>query len=118
MRRWRPPGRGAAFRSSAPSRAVVRPLRPTTGVAEFVRGKIRATVADPAVAETLSPRRYPIGAKRLCVDTGYYETFNRPNVRLVDLRERRSQRSPRRASGRPTPRSSSTASSSPPASTP
>ena len=55
-------------------------------VADFVRSKIRATVADPAVAEALSPRGYAIGSKRLCVDTGYYATFNRPNVRLVDLR--------------------------------
>jgi cyclohexanone monooxygenase len=42
-------------------------------------------VADPAVAEILTPRGYPVGAKRLCVDTNYYETFNRDNVTLVDL---------------------------------
>lgn len=52
--------------------------------AEFVRGKIREIVRDPAVAELLSPRQV-IGCKRLCIDTGYYETFNRPNVRLVDV---------------------------------
>jgi cation diffusion facilitator CzcD-associated flavoprotein CzcO len=56
-------------------------------VAEFVRDKIRTAVADPDVAEALSPRDYAIGSKRLCVDTGYYDTFNRPNVRLVDLRK-------------------------------
>ncbi|HKY76063.1 MAG TPA: NAD(P)/FAD-dependent oxidoreductase [Acidimicrobiia bacterium] len=55
-------------------------------LAEFVRRKIRATVADPAVADRLSPTQR-IGCKRLCVDTGYFETFNRPNVRLIDLRE-------------------------------
>ena len=55
-------------------------------LAEFVRNKIRAIVTDPETAETLCPKTYPIGTKRLCVDTGYYETFNRPNVRLVDLR--------------------------------
>lgn len=54
-------------------------------LAEFVRSKIRSTVHDPATAEALCPRSFPIGTKRLCVDTGYYETFNRPNVRLVDL---------------------------------
>ncbi|HXH82782.1 MAG TPA: NAD(P)/FAD-dependent oxidoreductase [Candidatus Tectomicrobia bacterium] len=54
--------------------------------AEFFRAKIRATVRDPAVAEALCPRDYPLGTKRLCVDTDYYETFNRPNVTLVDLR--------------------------------
>jgi cyclohexanone monooxygenase len=54
--------------------------------AEFVRGKICEIVEDPAVAELLCPRDYPFGTKRLCVDTSYFETFNRPNVTLVDLR--------------------------------
>ncbi len=54
--------------------------------AEFVRGKIREIVRDPAVAELLSPKQV-IGCKRLCVDTGYFETFNRPNVSLVDISE-------------------------------
>jgi cyclohexanone monooxygenase len=52
---------------------------------EFARRKIRAIVHDPAVAELLSPRHF-IGMKRTCVDTGYYETYNRPNVELVDIR--------------------------------
>jgi cyclohexanone monooxygenase len=52
--------------------------------AEFVRRKIRETVHDPEVADLLSPRTV-IGCKRLCVDTGYYATFNRPNVKLVDV---------------------------------
>lgn len=52
----------------------------------FVADKIAAIVADPAVASMLTPRDYPIGTKRLCVDTGYYDTFNRDNVTLVDLR--------------------------------
>ena len=54
--------------------------------AEFFRAKIRATVRDPLVAEALSPRDHPLGTKRLCADSGYYETFNRPNVTLIDLR--------------------------------
>jgi len=54
--------------------------------AEFVRAKIREVVADPAVAEALSPRTFPIGTKRPCLDTGYYATFNKAHVRLVDLR--------------------------------
>lgn len=54
--------------------------------AEFVRQKIRETVKDPKVAELLSPKTV-IGCKRLCVDTGYYATFNRPNVTLVDVSE-------------------------------
>jgi cyclohexanone monooxygenase len=52
--------------------------------AEYVRAKIRSVVDDPAVAERLSPTSV-IGCKRLCVDTGYYATFNRPNVTLVDV---------------------------------
>ncbi len=55
--------------------------------AEFVRSKIRSAVRDPAVADKLAPNQYPIGTKRICVDTGYYETFNRENVTLVDLRD-------------------------------
>ncbi len=54
--------------------------------AEFFRAKIQAIVRDAAVAELLSPRDYPVGTKRLCVDTNYYDTFNRDNVTLVDLR--------------------------------
>ena len=50
----------------------------------FIRSKIRAVVDDPAVAELLSPR-HVVGCKRLCVDTHYFETFNRPNVTLVDV---------------------------------
>ncbi|MBU1374363.1 MAG: NAD(P)/FAD-dependent oxidoreductase [Alphaproteobacteria bacterium] len=52
---------------------------------QFVADKIRGTVKDPVTAEKLIPKTYPIGSKRICVDTGYYETFNRPNVSLVDL---------------------------------
>lgn len=55
--------------------------------AEFVRRKIRSLVHDPAVAELLCPDNHPIGTKRICVDTGYYQTFNRDNVTLVNLRE-------------------------------
>ncbi|HEX5613147.1 MAG TPA: NAD(P)/FAD-dependent oxidoreductase [Burkholderiales bacterium] len=52
--------------------------------AGFVRAKIRETVRDPQVARLLEPRQV-IGCKRLCIDSGYYETFNRPNVQLVDV---------------------------------
>ena len=56
-------------------------------VADFVRSKIGEIVHDPAVAEKLKPRTFPFGTKRLPLDTNYYQTFNRPNVSLVDLRE-------------------------------
>ncbi|MCC7120607.1 MAG: NAD(P)/FAD-dependent oxidoreductase [Gammaproteobacteria bacterium] len=54
--------------------------------ADFVARKIREKVADPALAAKLIPTDHPLGTKRLCVDTGYYETFNRDNVTLVDIR--------------------------------
>jgi cation diffusion facilitator CzcD-associated flavoprotein CzcO/acetyl esterase/lipase len=57
------------------------------GAAEFVRNKVRAKVDDPELAETLVPQDYPIFTKRLCLDTNYYETFNRDHVELVDLRK-------------------------------
>jgi len=55
--------------------------------AEFVREKIRATVHDPEVAASLTPTDHPFGSKRLCVDIDYFETYNRPNVTLVDLKK-------------------------------
>ncbi len=54
-------------------------------VAEFVRNKIRLIVKDPVTAEALCPKSHPIGTKRICVDTGYYQAYNRDNVELVDL---------------------------------
>lgn len=53
--------------------------------AEFVRQKIHNVVDDPETAERLTPRDYPIGTKRICLDSGYFQTFNRDNVSLVDV---------------------------------
>ena len=55
-------------------------------MAEFVREKIRSIVRNLATAELLSPKDHAIGAKRLCVDTNYFETYNRDNVTLVDVK--------------------------------
>lgn len=55
--------------------------------AEFVREKIREIVDDPETAETLCPRDHPFGTKRPCLDSGYYATFNRETVHLVDLKK-------------------------------
>ncbi len=55
-------------------------------VSEFVRGKIREIVRDPETARKLMPD-YHFGTKRLILDNGYFETYNRDNVSLVDLRE-------------------------------
>jgi cyclohexanone monooxygenase len=54
--------------------------------ADFVREKIAEIVKDPDTAKRLQPNNHPIGSKRICVDTEYYATFNRPNVTLVDIR--------------------------------
>ncbi len=61
-------------------------MRANDTAAEFVRDKIVATVKDERVAAALLPS-HPIGTKRVCLDSGYYEVFNRPDVTLVDLRE-------------------------------
>lgn len=53
-------------------------------VADFVRDKIGQIVEDPKAAEALKPRGYPIFARRPCLDTEYYETYNLPNVHLMD----------------------------------
>jgi cyclohexanone monooxygenase len=51
----------------------------------FARKKIQEIVHDPITANSLSPMHH-IGTKRTCVDTNYFDTFNRENVTLVDLR--------------------------------
>ena len=53
-------------------------------VAEFVFAKLSEVVKDPVTAEKLKPRSYPLFARRPCIDTSYYETFNLPSVHLVD----------------------------------
>jgi cyclohexanone monooxygenase len=56
-------------------------------ISDFVRHKIRQIVKNPVVADSLCPTDHPLGTKRICVDTGYFETFNRDNVELVDLKK-------------------------------
>ena len=55
-------------------------------VAEFIRDRIRNTVQDRQTADDLTPKAYPYATKRPCIDTNYYETYNRENVSLVNLR--------------------------------
>ncbi len=105
---------GLRFRASF--RDIMLDAKANETASAFIRDKIRSIVADPETAEALTPRDHLFATKRPPIDTHYFETFNRPNVTLVDLRRRRSPRSCRRACGlrtRPTP---STSSSSPPAS--
>ncbi|AWM02815.1 flavin-containing monooxygenase [Bradyrhizobium amphicarpaeae] len=56
-------------------------------VQDLIREKIRAAVKDPQTAAALMPDDHPFGAKRPCLDTNYYATYNRPNVTLVNLRQ-------------------------------
>ena len=60
--------------------------------AEHVRQQIKRVVKDKETAEILCPRSYPIGTKRICIDTGYFETYNRENVKLVDISKKPIQR--------------------------
>lgn len=60
-------------------------LEANATAAEFAARKIAERVQDPRTAAALTPSGYPIATRRLCIDTGYYEAFNRPNVTLVDL---------------------------------
>ena len=55
--------------------------------ADLYRAMVQRTVTDPELAESLSPRGFPIGCKRPVIDSNYFETFNRDNVTLVDLRQ-------------------------------
>ncbi len=74
-------GLGRAFNDSAVNEAA------NDIVADFIRGKIREIVDDPEVAEELCPTDHPFGTKRPCLDSGYFATFNQPNVSLVNLRK-------------------------------
>ncbi len=53
---------------------------------EFYEEKVRAVIEDPAVADLLIPTDHPIGTKRICTDSNYFQTFNQPNVTLVSVR--------------------------------
>jgi len=81
-RRWREGG--VLFAKTFPDQTT--DLAANDIARRFAEDRIREIVADPAVAADLTPVDHPIGAKRICTDAGYYATFNRENVRLVNLR--------------------------------
>ena len=58
-----------------------------SGVGDFVRRKINERIGGRGGLAPLIPSDYPVGTRRLCVDTGYYEQFSKDNVHLVDLRK-------------------------------
>ena len=80
--RWR--DGGVLFGKTFPDQTSV--LAANDIARQFAEDRIREIVADPAVADDLTPTDHPIGTKRICTDAGYYATFNRDNVRLVNLR--------------------------------
>ena len=75
---------GLSFRSTFSD--ILRNKAANETASDFIRSKIRAVVEDPATAEMLTPRDHPFAAKRPPIDTDYFETFNRANVSLVDLK--------------------------------
>jgi cyclohexanone monooxygenase len=83
--RWK--GAGGGFRMLRNFADQMSNLQTNKMVADFVKEKIRQVVKDPAKAELLCPKDdLPFGGKRLSVDSHYYETFNRDNVDLVDIK--------------------------------
>ena len=81
-RRWK--GGGVSFMHTFND--LMLDAKSNVSAAEFVRHQIRTIVKDPQVAELLAPKDHPIGTKRICVDTDYFDTYNRSNVTLVDLK--------------------------------
>ena len=87
-------------------------------VSDFVARKIRQRVKDQAVAEKLIPKNHGFGTRRVPLETKYYEVYNQPNVKLVDIKETPIERITPRGSRPATPITNSTSSSMPRASTP
>ena len=56
-------------------------------ISDFIARKIRARVKDPAIAEKLIPKNHGFGTRRVPLESGYYEVYNQPNVKLVDVNE-------------------------------
>lgn len=52
----------------------------------FYEQKVRAVIDDPDLADLLIPDDHPIGTKRICTDSNYFQTFNRTNVSLISVR--------------------------------
>ncbi len=77
---------GDLFQITGAFNDILSNLESNATFADFVRAKIRATVDDPQTAELLCPTSYPVGTKRPCLDSNYFETFNLDHVRLRDLR--------------------------------
>jgi cation diffusion facilitator CzcD-associated flavoprotein CzcO len=75
---------GLRFRASFSD--ILQNVKANDTASDFIRQKIQEVVKDPALAEMLTPRDHGFATKRPPIDTGYFETFNRDNVQLVDLK--------------------------------
>jgi len=75
---------GVLFGKTFPRQTIDREINDLAR--EFAAEQVRRIVRDPRVAEDLIPTDHPIGTKRICTDSGYFETYNRDNVTLVNLR--------------------------------
>jgi len=80
---WREGGHRFIFGSF---RDIMANLDANHTASEFIRNKIRETVKDPNLVAKLVPTDHPLGSKRALIDTNYFETYNRDNVALVDLK--------------------------------
>ncbi|MCR2819858.1 NAD(P)/FAD-dependent oxidoreductase [Microbacterium sp. zg.Y1090] len=80
---WR---RGGVLFAKAFQGLTVEP-RINDAAREFFERKLAERVPDPHVRAALTPTDHPLGTKRICTDSSYYETFTLPHVRLVNLRE-------------------------------
>jgi cyclohexanone monooxygenase len=77
---------GSTMRFASTFNDIVADPEANKAAADFAREKIRQRITDPKLAEKLMPDHF-ITTRRLCIDTDYYEAYNRPNVTLIDLRE-------------------------------
>ena len=71
---------------AASFRDVMTDIRANETMADFIRSKIRKIVKDAETLEKLLPTEHPFGSKRILIDTNYFETYNRDNVELIDIR--------------------------------
>ena len=107
---------GLQFRAAFQDMMVDKAANDTA--ADFIKRKIRSIVKDPKTAAILSDIDHPYAAKRPPIDTNYFETYNRPNVTLVDVKAAPIERIVRRGCAPPKRNIRWISSSSPPASTP
>ncbi|TSD95145.1 NAD(P)/FAD-dependent oxidoreductase [Skermania sp. ID1734] len=75
---------GVLFSKTFPDQMIT--IEANDTARRFWESKVRAVIDDPSVAELLIPNDHPIGSKRICTDDNYFQTYNRNNVALVNLR--------------------------------